>query len=174
MEHTDKLLELRNELAAFHTSPCKLVHEKIIGIEQYLDAGDTHRDEIIIHRPGFCPLTVRNKQLGCAHSAANTAFTKLVERLYATGIFGNETAPVQHINDMVVAIYLMDHEKSSLERQRAVAKQAGQEKELSVLEQEMDRLLIRHDEMVAELEAVRSMIMNRLEQRLGNKQQDFS
>lgn len=74
--------EILKELSTFETSQCGMYDENILmDPETHLPVKNITSSEHQNLRVKLCPVEIRSKRLGCAHSISNKRFMDLVNRL---------------------------------------------------------------------------------------------
>lgn len=159
LEH---LAQLREQMASFRVVPCRLMHEEVI---QLLDnelpaSGDFA--ELTVRRRGFCVPALRRQLLGCAHTSANDAFSRLADTAYATGALGDMEKPSSVLSEIILRIYQMDHEKGRLEKRFALANHQNDSRMLLSIQHDIAAVIARHDAAIAELECYRNYLLTQL------------
>lgn len=162
------LKELRAQLAAYKTVQCGLMHEQVQTILDDSTMHDGDLSQLVVQRKGFCDRHERRKWLGCSHTIANDNFAMLADKVYDAGIPITDARPSALIKDIVLKVYLMDHEKSRMEKQKAVAAHLQQEEKFDIASQELRNIVARHRVLISELEEIRSSIMHRIDEVLAN------
>lgn len=111
--------DIRNELDAFELVKCGLRHELVkLDAETKLPLKHTSSIETQFQRIDLCSNIIRNKRLGCAHSASNVNFNRLIDALNTEN---TEIKTIQKkINDQILDIYALDHKKGDLEKEYAI------------------------------------------------------
>ncbi len=152
----DRLIGLRQELAVFNTMPCRMIHEKAVGVIEDPFSGDPDYEGLTILRRGLCPKELRRTTLGCAHTPANEAFGKLLDELSKVTGISKEASPWSELTNVIVAIYKLEHEKGNLEKRLAVlARSEEQDQEQKVIVDRLGEVTTTHVHAVAALEKIR-------------------
>jgi galactokinase len=157
MSSSEKHTLLRSawqQLAAYHTLQCAQHHETVVQISPAADSRRSDHPDWQIRLKGLCDIKLRNSTLGCSHNNVLTRYNKLIGTLVNEELIDEKNIPLEEINDIVLRIYFMDHEKGTLEKAHAVWKQdlsrnreAGEEaaRKLQILREEHARLVNRLD-----------------------------
>lgn len=158
-----RLLQLRGELSVYQTVSCRMMHEQVQELVKETIPDDGSFENVILKRNGLCNPVMRRKFLGCAHTNANNAFAALADSVYDTGILQAGPRPSESINDIVMKIYLIDHEKGSVEKEKAVALYTGQMADMANIEHVIQEIIYRHKTLINELEQLRQEIMHQID-----------
>lgn len=165
-----QLLQLRNELSAFQTVSCRLMHEQV---QHFIDESipdDADVEQLRVKRKGFCNAGMRRNWLGCAHTTANDTFVRLADSIYNTCILKMATHPSNTINDLIMKIYLADHEKGEMEKRKAFAQHQQRPEEVISIQCALQEIVARHQAAIDVLEQLRSEIMGQLNKAIENYQ----
>jgi hypothetical protein len=163
----ERLLTLRQELAAFRTMSCRLQHEKAVEVLSDVFSIDPNYPGLTIRRHGFCPKETRRVTLGCAHTTANAAYSRLLAKLGEVTGIREEDSPWSAAAGLIFAIYQLDHEKGSLEKRLAVAAwNANDDQEIQSIAARLDEVTLAHGKLVSELEIIRKEVLNTIHQLL--------
>lgn len=126
MNSSEKHTLLRSawqQLAAYRTLQCAQHHETVVQISPAADNRRSDHPDWQIRLKGLCDINLRNSTLGCSHNNVLTRYNKLIGTLVNEELIDETNIPLQEINDVVLRIYFMDHEKGTLEKAYAVWKQ---------------------------------------------------
>ncbi len=179
MSSSEKHTLLRSaweQLAAYRTLQCAQHHETVVQVSPATDNRRSDHPDWQILLKGLCDINLRNSTLGCSHNNVLTRYNKLIGTLVDEDIINEKNIPLQEINDVVLRIYFMDHEKGTLEKAHAVWKQdparsseAGEEtaRKLRSLREEHARLVNRLDLLHQNVLQELSRIMMEAEQLTG-------
>jgi hypothetical protein len=167
-----QLLQWREKLSAYQTVSCKLMHEQVTQLNEDSITADIDLDQLRVIRKGFCNASLRRRSLGCAHTMANDMFVRLVISVYETGILQTTSSP-SVINDLVLKIYLIDHEKGRIEKRKALVQLQKDSQELINIQNALLDIISRHQNAIDELEKVRQDIMHQLDKVIANYQTDM-
>ncbi|NCI49463.1 hypothetical protein GWC95_05980 [Sediminibacterium roseum] len=159
----EQLLQWRAELSAYQVVSCALMHEEVTEIIGHLEGEVEDLASLHVKRKGFCNVNARRKLLGCAHSKANDAFGKLANSVYDAGVIHMADRPSQTVDDLVMKIYLLDHEKGRMEKCLAVAKEKKQAGEIEDAQLQLQRMITRHRTILKELEQFQHALIKQLD-----------
>lgn len=154
-----EISQLRTELEQYKTVNCRLAHERVVNIESGELSNDIDPEVVAVSRKGFCDKALRNHMLGCAHTKANYTFAHLADAAYAQGLLDTEQQPSMMLNNIIVKIYLMDHEKGAAEKRLAIARELPDAVAADAVGKQIDDIVNRHTAAMAELEALRERIV---------------
>ncbi|SKA18423.1 hypothetical protein [Sediminibacterium ginsengisoli] len=157
-----QLLQLREQLVLFRTVSCRLAHEQISGITA-CNGADEDASSYHFQRDGLCRPELRKMTLGCAHTGANDRFCQLIDKAFATGLLNATISPSLTLNEIIVAIYKMDHEKGDLEKELAIARYNNHHETIRALEHELAELVTRHTNAISRLEKIRYGLMEQID-----------
>jgi hypothetical protein len=163
----EHLLQLKADLSGFKTVACRFMHEQVT---ELFDDGGLSPDnlaQLVVRRKGFCNSVLRRKMLGCAHTKANERFAALVDKVYEAGILATDAPPSATVHAISLQIYMMDHEKSRMEKRYALCKHRKDAEGTAVAEKGLNDIQQRHDTVLASLETLRLAVMHALDKALG-------
>ena len=163
-----QLLQLKDKLSKFQTVSCRLMHEQVQELLDHSVTGDADLDQLTAKRKGFCNTTMRRISLGCAHTSANDSFAALADAVYETGISQTDSRPSAAINELVVKIYLIDHEKGIMEKRKAVAQHQQLVAEIPGIQEAINEIISRHQTVVDQLEKFRCDIIHQVDTAIEN------
>lgn len=161
------LLQLREQLAGFHTASCRLMHEQVVELFDTSLPMNNNLADLAVRRKGFCTPELRRKLLGCAHTTANDAFARVADAVHATGILGDAALPSSILSATSLRIYRMDHEKGRLDKQYALAQYNKDAAEIISVQHKLSDVLARHDTAVAEMEEYRKYLLKNLDESIN-------
>jgi hypothetical protein len=161
MDNTFDLKSLKAEVERYTLKKCNLYHEKIahdsisgkpvqkrIGEEKYFE------------RVGFCPLAVREKRLGCAHSAINARFGHLLKSLQ---LYDSEFLLLWEKFDRTInRIYALGHQKGDLEKELVGNPVKGTAQKIKKIKSE-------HSKLIDEIMTIRNETLERINGLLTKK-----
>lgn len=158
-----QLLQLREKLSVFKTVSCGLMHEQVQELLEDNIADDASPEQLRVSRKGFCTSAMRRNRLGCAHTRANDTFARLADSIYETGILKAAIRPSVMITELIMSIYLMDHEKGMMEKQKALAQYQRNEEEMATIEDALEKIISRHETAIYQLEQLRLDLMHQID-----------
>jgi hypothetical protein len=160
-----QLLQLREKLSVFEAVPCRLMHEQVEELfeESIGTDADPDPEQLRVRRSGFCKPAMRRHRLGCAHTSANGTFARLADRVYETGLLNTAFRPSATIEELILKIYLMDHEKGSIEKQKALAQYGDDATKIAEIDIALEEVISRHEATINELEQLRRELMLQLD-----------
>lgn len=159
----DELLQFYEALKTFQTFSCGLMHEQVQELRAETITDECDIDEVRAVRKGFCDAAMRRRTLGCAHSIANFNFSSLADKAYDMGLLQGALPPAALIDTLVAQIYLMDHEKGRVEKEKALAVLRQDTTEMRRTENAIRDIITRHGHAVAELEQLRCDMIQQIE-----------
>lgn len=157
-----QLLYLREQLVLFRTASCRLVHEQIGGIT-VANSSDGAASSYHFQRSGLCRPESRKMLLGCAHTSANDRFCKLIDKAFVSGLLNETISPAVIFNEIIIAIYKLDHERGDLEKELAIARYNNHHETIRSLEQQLGELITHHTNAVSRLEKIRHGLMEQID-----------
>jgi|GEM_PF-1757519 hypothetical protein len=162
-----QLHQWKQQLSAFRTVACQLMHEEVLEISGEGITADESTDQLQVRRKGFCKKDLRVKALGCAHSRSNDLFGSVADAVYDAGVLDIPVRPSVSVNDLVLKIYLMDHEKGRAEKKYAVAQKNHDSNEMAIVRDLLNTIGLRHTEILNQLEQLRQTIISQLDNAIG-------
>lgn len=111
--------DIKQNIEAFELVPCGLKHELVkLDADSKRPIKHSISDKNQYQRIELCSLSDRNKRLGCAHSASNARFNRLIDQLETDDDIVIELQ--KNINAVIFKIYMLDHKKGDLEKEYAI------------------------------------------------------
>ncbi len=155
--------EIKQELSTFVTVQCGLYHEKVaLNPETKMPIITQIDSEVACTRVQLCPANLRSKRLGCAHSFANDNFNKLINELESEN---SEITELQaKIKQIILKIYMLDHEKGNLEKDHAksVMFHSSNKSQQENIQTKIEQCLAQHFILISELESTKNKILHHL------------
>jgi len=162
------LSEIKEKLNEFQFINCGLRHEQVLlDTATILPVLGGAIDPPTYMRVNLCNIEDRRKRLGCAHSPSNDSFNRLLDQ-----IPGDDDVIAQlqkQFNEVVLKIYVLDHQKGDLEKSIAEATDTRLTNDLSAdeIQQEIASCISAHGSEIDSLRNINASIIDRIVEKLG-------
>lgn len=160
------LQSIRQQLAGYRVTQCALAHECVVSVSRSDYGIRADHPGWQIRLQGFCNRNTRQERLGCAHTTANDRYKSLVRKLTNAGIADDLVAPLSEIDEIIMSIYLIDHEKGMLDKKCAVFSAERKVLQLQEAERKLNEVLAIHFHLIERLGTLHTHIMNRIDRLL--------
>ena len=166
-EELKLLRSVREQLGAYKTVQCGMSHEKVVAVTRSEFSIRNDHPGWHIQLKGLCDVKVRRFLLGCAHTMATDSYRGLVNQLINRKIVGADTVPISEIDEVILAIYKLDHEKGRLEKLHAVlAREPGNGRQIAETENELQQAKDTHARLIGRLELLHQRVLRKLDELL--------
>ena len=150
------IIKLLND---FQVVRCNLVHEKVLmsqGMPRVKEIGSDKKFDL----KGLCPSLIRDKRLGCAHTMANSQFTRLIRK--AELINPVIKSDIILLENLIFEIYQIDHLKGDLEKEKAIFCLQNDYLGIKKCEDNLVELIDKHQSLISDLDRLKNRIIQAL------------
>ena len=157
--------EIRQQLSEFNLVQCGLYHENILmDPETKEPCKNISSNEVQYLRVKLCPMEVRSKRLGCAHSISNKRFEDLMDELKSND---SEILELKNeFNTLFCKIYKLDHVKGELDKELIIHDfdKSEESRDRIQIKQDLQNSIETHNQLINELGILKEKLLKRVDQ----------
>lgn len=167
-----KLYELRQSIEKFRIVSCGLNHEtlvadKVSGLPVFYDLSG----QKVFSNIGFCQRKERGSFLQCAHSMAWYRFLDCLNDLKLIDQTGDLYLPVEQVKEVMLRIFELDHQKSTLEKRKANLLYEPNNEAVQQTDHKITECFKEHSDYVRTLEMQRKLILQSIDSNIKSMRQ---